>query len=79
MSNDNVVSLAMPAGVCDPLTELPRSRARRLIEAAVRAEFEEYLSGFGHERVPNGRQRVVRNGHLPKRGHAEAAGGLEAA
>ena len=67
MSNDNVVSLATPAGVWDPLTELLRTGARRLIEAAVSAEFEEYLSAFGPEKLPDGRQRVVRNGHLPER------------
>ena len=67
MSNDTVVSLAAPAPVCDPLTELLRSGARRLIEAAVRAEFEEHLSALGHEKLPDGRQRVVRNGHLPER------------
>ena len=67
MSNDTVVSLAAPAPVSDPLTELLRSGARRLVEAAVSAEFEEYLSAFGHEKLPDGRQRVVRNGHLPER------------
>ena len=35
MSNDTVVSLAAPARVCDPLTELLRSGARRLIEVAL--------------------------------------------
>ena len=67
MSNDTVVSLAAPAPVCDPLTELLRSGARRMVEAAVSAEFEEHLSAFGHEKLPDGRQRVVRNGHLPER------------
>ena len=67
MSNDTVVSLAAPARVSDPLTELLRTGARRLIEAAVTAEFEEYLSGFVQEKLPDGRQRVVRNGHLPER------------
>ena len=43
MSNDTVVSLVAPARVSDPLTEVLRSGARRLIEAAVTAEFEEYL------------------------------------
>ena len=38
MSNDNVVSLAAPAEVSDPLTDLLRSGARRLIEVAVTAE-----------------------------------------
>ena len=66
MSNDTVVSLAAPARVSDPLTELLRSGARRLIEAAATAKFEEYLSGFVQEKLPDGRQRVVRNGHLPE-------------
>ena len=55
MSNDTVVSLAAPALAPDPLTELVRSGARRLVEAAVRAELEEHLSAFGHERLPGGR------------------------
>ena len=67
MSNDTVVSLAAPAHVSDPLTELLRTGARRLIEAAVTAELEEYLSAFVQEQPPDGRQRVVRNGHLPER------------
>ena len=67
MSNDTVVSLGVPARVCDPLTELVRTGARGLIEAAVTAEFEEYLSAFVQEKLPDGRQRVVRSGHLPER------------
>ena len=67
MSNDAVVSLGAPARVSDPLTELLRTGARRLVEAAVSAEFEEYLSAFVQEQLPDGRQRVVRNGHLPER------------
>ena len=39
MSNDNVVSLAAPGEVSDPLTDLLRAGARQLIEAAVSAEF----------------------------------------
>ena len=67
MSNDTVVSLGAPARVSDPLTELLRTGARGLVEAAVSAEFEEYLSAFVQEKLPDGRQRVVRNGHLPER------------
>ena len=62
-----MVSLAAPALAPDPLTELVRSGARRLVEAAVRAELEEHLSAFGHEKLSDGRQQVVRNGHLPER------------
>ena len=56
MSNDTVVSLVAPARVSDPLTEVLRSGARRLIEAAVTAEFVDYLSGFVQEKLPDGRR-----------------------
>ena len=77
MNNDTVVSLAAPARVSDPLTELLRTGARRLIEAAVAAEFEEYLSGFVQEKLPDGRQQVVRNGHLPERKILTGLGDVE--
>ena len=67
MDNDNVVALAAPATDSDPLTDLLRSGARRLIEAAVSAEFEDHLAAFAGERLADGRRRVVRNGHLPPR------------
>ena len=67
MSNDKVVSLAAPVEVSDPLTDLLRSDARRLIEAAVTAEFEEHLGAFEDQQLSDGRRRVVRNGHLPER------------
>lgn len=62
MSNDKVVSSAVPAPVSDPLTDLLRSGARRPIEAAVTAEFEEYLGGVrrpavGGRSAPRGTQR----------------------
>ena len=77
MGNDKVVSLAAPAVVEDALTELLRTGARRLIEAAVAAEFEECLTGFADERLPDGRQRVVRNGHLPRREILTGIGAVE--
>ena len=77
MGNDKVVSLAAPAVVEDALTELLRTGARRLIEAAVAAEFEECLSGFADERLPDGRRRVVRNGHLPRREILTGIGAVE--
>ena len=39
--------------------------AQRLLEAAVTAKFEEHPSGFLQEKLPDGRQRVVRNGTFP--------------
>ncbi|MYA36257.1 MAG: IS256 family transposase [Gammaproteobacteria bacterium] len=79
MSKDNVVSLAAPASgvLSDPLTDLLRLNARRLIEVAVAAEFEEYLSAFGEERLPDGRRRVVRNGSHPERKILTGIGAVE--
>ena len=77
MGNDKVVSLAAPAVVGDALTELLRTGARRLIEAAVAAEFEECLTVFADERLPDGRRRVVRNGHLPRREILTGIGAVE--
>ena len=74
MGNDKVVSRAAPAVVEDALTELLPTGARRLIEAA---EFEECLSGFADERLPDGRRRVVRNGHLPRREIVTGIGAVE--
>ena len=65
MGNDKVVSLTAPAVVEDALTEMLRTGARRLIEAALAAELKEFLTGFADEQLPDGRQRVVRSGHPP--------------
>lgn len=67
MSKDNVVSLPTPEADSDPLTELIRENAKRLVATAVAAEFEAYLSAFDGELLPDGRRRVVRNGFLPER------------
>ena len=77
MSNDSVVSLAAPSEVSDPLTELLRNSARRLIQAAVAAEFEEYLSAFETETLADDRRRVVRNGHLFERQILIGVGAVE--
>ena len=53
-------------GTDDPVRK-PEIGALQPIETAVRAEFEEHLSSFGHEKLPDGRQRLVRNGRLPER------------
>lgn len=51
MSKDNIVSLLMPGGIEDSLTELLRNGARRLIQQAIEAElataFHRFeMSGF---------------------------------
>jgi len=67
MSNDNVVNPFKPEGIEDPLTELLRSGAKRLIEQAVEAELAELLASYAGQTDAAGRAAVVRNGYLPER------------
>ncbi len=55
MSKHTVVSLPDRERIADPLTELLRSGARKLIEQAIRAELEELLSQYAdqHRVQPN--------------------------
>ena len=66
MKDSNILSHPSQ-GVCDPLTDIFRDGARKLIEQAVEAELSDLLSQYGEERLPDGRSRLVRHGHLPER------------
>ncbi len=66
MNKDNVVSLSSPEGMEDPLTELVRTGARRLIQQAIEAELAELLAGYAGQVDEQGRRLVVRNRYLPE-------------
>ena len=51
----------------DPLTEVLRQGAQRLLAAALESEVEAHLARFCDARDELGRRAVVRNGHLPER------------
>ena len=51
----------------DPLSDLLRAGARRLIEQAVDAALTSLLAADAAERTEDGRARLVRHGHLPER------------
>jgi putative transposase len=67
VTNDNVTKLVQPGAFEDPLTEILRSGARALLAQAVEAEVAEFLSEHSDLRTEDGRQRLVRHGHLPER------------
>ena len=67
MIEHKVISCRQKDEIDDPLTEILRAGARRLIAQAVEAEFETFLASHGELVLPNGRQRVVRHGHDPVR------------
>ena len=67
MSNDNVFKLIQPGSFDDQLTEILRQGARTLLAQAVEAEVADFLSKHADLKTEEGRQRVVRHGHLPER------------
>jgi len=68
MSQDNVVDFKTPEPfVDDPLTDVLRTGARKLLTEALETEIEGFLSQYRDLRDSQDRQRVVRNGYLPER------------
>ena len=67
MSNDNVFKLIQPGAFDDQLTEILRQGARTLLAQAVEAEVANFLAKHADLKTEDGRQRVVRHGHLPER------------
>ena len=67
MSNNNLVELSGRGEISDPLTELLKAGAQKLIYQAVEAELEEFLSGYQNQKTDSGHAAVVRNGYLPER------------
>jgi putative transposase len=77
MTENNIVALRQKDEIDDPLTELLRSGAKRLIEQAVEAEFAAFLGSHADLKLPDGRQRVVRHGHDPVRPIQTGIGSVE--
>src|SRR5246500_2204148 len=67
MDENRVVSLRQKGAIDDPLTEILRAGARRLIAQAVEAEFETFLASNAELVLSDSRRRVVRHGHDPVR------------
>ena len=59
----NVVRLRQQGDIDDPLTDVLRSGARRLLAQAVELEAEVFLAGMQTLKLPDGRARLVRHGH----------------
>ena len=67
MTETNVFRLTQPGTFSDPLTEVLRIGARALLGQAVEAEVTALLSSHAGKLTDDGRQRLVRHGHLPER------------
>jgi len=67
MAKNNVIELAGRDTIVDPLTDLLRAGAEKLIYQAVEAELQEQLARYSDRRTETGLAGVVRNGFLPAR------------
>ena len=78
MTNDtDIIALRQPETVDDPLTEIARDGARRMLAAALRAEADAFVAQHAEEILPDGRQRVVRHGYGPERSIQTGIGALD--
>lgn len=76
MPETNVFALSQPGTFTDSLTEVLRNGARALLVRAVEAEVAEFLAVHADLRTDDGRQRLVRHGHLPEREIATGIGAV---
>lgn len=77
MTKSTCHALSQPEAEHDPLHELIRNGARRLIAEAVDAELAALLEQYAGHETPDGQQAVVRNGYLPKRTIQTGVGDIE--
>jgi transposase-like protein len=76
MTNSNVITLNKPEQ-SDPLQELLKEGARKMLASAIEAEVAEFIKQHSPLITEDGKTAVVRNGYLPKRPIQTGLGDLE--
>ena len=68
MTDDTtIIPFRQPGSIIDPLTEIARDGARRMLMAALKAEADSFVAQFSEDLLADGRQRLVRHGAGPER------------
>lgn len=67
MDKNNVIEMEGREQIVDPVTQLLRNGAQKLIAQAVEIELEALLAVHASRRTVDGNAAVVRNGYLPER------------
>jgi putative transposase len=65
--NSKVFPLRQPGDLDDPLTEILRSGAQRMLAQAIENEVQAFVESMKDLKLADGRDRVVRHGHGPER------------
>jgi hypothetical protein len=78
MSRDTtVIAFCQPDIIDDPLTELAREGARRILAQVLIAEADAFVAMWKDEKLSDGRDRIVRHGHGPHRAIQTGVGPVE--
>ena len=78
MSRDTtVIAFRQPEAIDDPLSELAREGARRILAQVLIAEADSFVAMWKDLKLPDGRDRIVRHGHGPHRAIQTGVGPVE--
>jgi len=72
-----VVPFRQPDAIDDPLTEIAREGARRMLAQVLMVEADAFVAQWKDLKLPDGRDRVVRHGHGPQRSIQTGIGPVE--
>jgi len=76
MTHSNVINLNKLDAI-DPLQEVLRDGARRMLEVAIEAEVKAFIDQHSGLKTDEGKAAVVRNGYLPERSIQTGLGDIE--
>jgi transposase-like protein len=78
MSRDTtVIAFRQPDAINDPLSEIAREGARRMLAQVLIAEADAFVAMWKDVKLPDGRDRIVRHGHGPHRAIQTGVGPVE--
>src|SRR5258708_37605867 len=77
LKDTTVIRLRQPDAIEDPLTELAREGARRMLAQVLIAEADAFVALWKDLKLPDGRDRIVRHGHGPHRAIQTGVGPVE--
>ena len=72
-----VIAFRQPEAINDPLTEVAREGARRMLAQVLIAEANSFVAVWKDLKLPDGRDSIVRHGHGPHRAIQTGVGPVE--